>query len=504
MSRVAKYLGMIGVGIFIGVGTFLLLGELKAANCAMLRYKRSSWILICMLFMSLLSLGILRAQANKRTYYYFKIYLLGQATKAIVILGYVYLKIHAFSVYYEGLITWGQTILIDFVCVLFSYSYYKSNEKISYSSVSMLMCYMISASLCTVINSQTAKMIYPVFTLLGIGLWCVILIIFIKENRIHARVHSQEVICYFIILLIQYVLNYILGSKMSTYYTCQYSLLGINSIILFISVYSNNIKKPHKIQTATLSAATKKLDVQMQTCEKIVSLSHELKTPVNVIRSALTILSLDFKEEQIYDEIKIVKVKCQFIMNIIQDMINIQKLKQGILQEQLKNYNVVELIENVVDAFAEEKYPGRMIFDPEEEEIFTQVDREMCEQCFMLLLGSLLQENDKEIEIKLYKVPEARQICILLKSEAISTYKAYIQRLDQPVCSDDMQIDKELTMQLFMMRLEQIGGQVYFVGKEEDEMLMILSEKDEGEQIWIEPKEVQELKETIACRYGSE
>ena len=504
MSKVVKSIGMIGVGVFIGVVSFLLLGETKATNGLQLRYEQSSWVLLCMLVLSILSLGMLRNQANERTYYCFKIYLLGQATKAVVNLGYVYLKIHAFSVYYQGLVTWGQTMLIDFTCILFSYSYYRYKERMNYSGVSMLTCYMISASVCTLIDARTARMIYPVLTLLGIGLWVFIVMMFIKENKLHARSHSRELIGYFIVLQIQYGLNYILRGKMTNYYIWQYLLLEINSIILFIAVYRNNIRKPQKVQTATLSVTTKKLDRQMQTCDKIVSLSHELKTPVNVIRSALTILSLDFKEQQIYEEIKVVKMQCQSIMNIIQDMINIQKLKQGIVQEELKNYNVVELIENVVDALAEEKYQERMIFDPEEEEIYTQLDREMCEQCFMLLLGSLLQENDKKIQIKLYKVPEARQICILLKSEAVGTCKGYIQCLNQMVCGDETQIDKEFTMQLFMMRLEQIGGKVFFVGKDEDEMLIILSERDEGEQIWIEANKVQELKETIACRYGRE
>lgn len=128
--------------------------------------------------------------------------------------------------------------------------------------------------------------------------------------------------------------------------------------------------------------------------DKIVSLSHELKTPIHVMQSALDLMCLEYKEyPELVEQIKLLRQYGSGILNRIQIMIDIQKIQENYVNFKFKTYNLVEVIENVMDVFSEGKEKGFFIFDPQEEEIYADLDLYLIQQTFILLMYLLVRED---------------------------------------------------------------------------------------------------------------
>ncbi len=83
----------------------------------------------------------------------------------------------------------------------------------------------------------------------------------------------------------------------------------------------------------------------------ITNISHELRTPINVIMSAIQLLRVNYKNEvddnKYMNNFNIINDNCKRLLRLINNIIDIQKSD---LEEDLKfdNINVVELIEELV------------------------------------------------------------------------------------------------------------------------------------------------------------
>ncbi|MCS4521513.1 hypothetical protein JTS97_04460 [Clostridium botulinum] len=83
----------------------------------------------------------------------------------------------------------------------------------------------------------------------------------------------------------------------------------------------------------------------------LANISHELKTPLNVIFTAVQILDLYKKDAESYDKkeqyIKVIKQNCYRLMRLINNLLDTTKLDSGYLKLNLVNCNIVNLVEEI-------------------------------------------------------------------------------------------------------------------------------------------------------------
>ncbi|MBS4804075.1 MAG: HAMP domain-containing histidine kinase [Clostridium sp.] len=126
------------------------------------------------------------------------------------------------------------------------------------------------------------------------------------------------------------------------------------------------------------------------------NISHELRTPINVIYSALQLNDIYLKNNQITKINKnneIIKQNCLRLIRTISNFIDSNKLNEGFLEVDKKIYNVVEIIENIVLAcdYYMKLRNINLIFDPEREEIKFLCDKGQIERIMLNILSNSLK-----------------------------------------------------------------------------------------------------------------
>lgn len=237
-------------------------------------------------------------------------------------------------------------------------------------------------------------------------------------------------------------------------------------------------------------------------CETIVNLSHELKTPVNVIKSAVDMLVLDNPED--IKELQCIKEDCNLIMNLIQDMIDTQKIKTRSIEIVKKKYNIVEVVDNVVDAFQNAIPNFDLLFEPHEEEICQRLDINLFQKGIMILIGQIYDDPAAEIEMQ----QKDGYIIIDFRSINVSKFM-YIHELFYKITNgvdyvndslEDKYIQELMSYKLFDLILREHNALLKFGDK--DQMSIIL-EVDEGDTklAWPDEIAVAVLNDQVTCRY---
>ncbi|NFB20275.1 PAS domain-containing sensor histidine kinase [Clostridium botulinum] len=129
----------------------------------------------------------------------------------------------------------------------------------------------------------------------------------------------------------------------------------------------------------------------------LANISHELKTPLNVIFTAVQTLDLYKKDAKAYDKkeqyIKVIKQNCYRLMRLINNLLDTTKLDSGYLKLNLVNCNIVNLVEEItlsVVYYAESKNIN-IIFDTDVEEKIMAVDPDKIERIVLNLLSNAIK-----------------------------------------------------------------------------------------------------------------
>lgn len=306
-------------------------------------------------------------------------------------------------------------------------------------------------------------------------------------------------------MMIQYLFSYFCDYQSSRLSSISFMFQFLHVFYLFYCAFGVCIASPWEERMHALNEAEEQINEQSKNCDMIVNLSHELKTPVNVIRSALDIFILDFEEDEMIQEVKELKKDCNIVMNIIQDMIDIQKINGHHIVLKYQTYNLVEIIENVMDAFAEELVESQLIFNPQEEEMNQVIDGIFMQQCFMLLFGILIQHDmTKKLYVEIREEHEEALISIRIVNANI-TYLEKLYEEMNALSKEDKRVEdvaNMLTLKLIYAILALHNSTIVFDSKNtEKELWIYLRRKEEGEVVWLDDRSVAVLNDQIGCRY---
>ena len=142
--------------------------------------------------------------------------------------------------------------------------------------------------------------------------------------------------------------------------------------------------------------------------EFIANISHELKTPLNVIFAAVQLVqmycyngSLDDRRETISKYLDSMKLNSYRLSKLINNIVDSSKIQAGFFKLNLSNNNIVEVVEEIVMSvtnFTDSK-GLHIIFDTDIEENIIACDPENIERVVLNLISNAIKFSDKGGEI---------------------------------------------------------------------------------------------------------
>ena len=154
------------------------------------------------------------------------------------------------------------------------------------------------------------------------------------------------------------------------------------------------------------------------------NISHELRTPINVIYSALQLNDIYLKNKEVYKINKnndIIRQNCLRLIRTINNFIDSNKLSEGYLDMDCKYYNLVDIIENLVlscDFYMKLKKTN-LIYDPQYEEIYLYCDKNHIERIMLNILSNSLKYGKEDGNIYVtVKINKNEKIIIEVSNDA--------------------------------------------------------------------------------------
>jgi PAS domain S-box-containing protein len=184
--------------------------------------------------------------------------------------------------------------------------------------------------------------------------------------------------------------------------------------------------------------------------EFFANISHELRTPINVILSTLQLLSLKISKGIIYDEmtgtkkyISTMKQNCYRLIRLINNIIDVTKIDAGYFYLNESNNNIVSVVEEITLSIAEyvENKGISIIFDTDIEEKVIACDPDIIERIVLNLISNSIKFTEAGGCILIRMKDMGDRIIISVKDTGIGIpaekQKAVFERF--------IQVDKSLT-----------------------------------------------------------
>ncbi|MGL5328773.1 MAG: PAS domain-containing sensor histidine kinase, partial [Peptostreptococcaceae bacterium] len=190
----------------------------------------------------------------------------------------------------------------------------------------------------------------------------------------------------------------------------------------FVPVLDENGNTIKKVGILSNITDTKKIQEELDNMkmEFFANISHELRTPINLIFSSLQVLykkldNLDEDEIRFFDRyLSIINQNGLRLLKLVNNLIDTTRLDSGQLDYNPRNNNIISCVENICMSVCDfiENNNINIIFDTNEEEKIIAFDQDNMERIILNLLsnaikfnkpGGLIEVNincDKEVEIR--------------------------------------------------------------------------------------------------------
>lgn len=247
--------------------------------------------------------------------------------------------------------------------------------------------------------------------------------------------------------------------------------------------------------------------------EFIVNISHELKTPLNVIYATVQLLnmycnsdSLEKRKDSIIKYIYSMKQNCFRLSKLINNIVDSSKIEAGFFELHLSNNNIVEVVEDIVMSvtnFTEIKGLN-IIFDTDTEEKIINCDPEKVERIVLNLISNAIKFSNVGGEILVDIKDKNEFVQISVKDNGIG-----IEANQLDIIFDRFkQVDKSLSrnaegtgigLSLVKAIVELHGGSIYVesvFGKGSKFTVMLPSRNVSKENV-MQSKKITDKKESI-------
>ncbi|CDM67970.1 hypothetical protein CM240_0805 [Clostridium bornimense] len=135
------------------------------------------------------------------------------------------------------------------------------------------------------------------------------------------------------------------------------------------------------------------------------NLSHEFKTPINVLLSTAQLLEVHQNkgtaDTVMSETIKIIKRNSYRLLRLVDNLIESTKIDTGSAEMNYSNYDIVQVTEDLVDSCISyaNNYKIKIIFDTEVEELKVALDIDKYEKIILNLISNAIKYNKENGEI---------------------------------------------------------------------------------------------------------
>ncbi|HAT4308101.1 TPA: PAS domain S-box protein [Clostridium perfringens] len=187
--------------------------------------------------------------------------------------------------------------------------------------------------------------------------------------------------------------------------------------IIIINDITDNIEKNNEMEKLRM--------------EFFANISHEFKTPVNLIYSALQLLELKLKNniggdvESYINYIKMAQQNVFRLLKLINNLIDSTKLEAGFFNINIKNHDIVSCVEDITMSICEfaEKNKISITFDTEEEEKIIAFDLNHLERILLNILSNSIKFNRENGNIDVNMSFDEKYVNISIKDTGIGIPK---------------------------------------------------------------------------------
>ena len=142
------------------------------------------------------------------------------------------------------------------------------------------------------------------------------------------------------------------------------------------------------------------VEIESLKSEFFANVSHEFKTPLNIILSTVQLVMNYIEVNNEYPDYNMfnkclsnIKQNSYRILKIANNLIDMSKIDGNFYSINMGNYNIVEVVENIVQSLAEyiKDNKRNIIFDTIEEEIITACDPDQIERIILNVLSNAMK-----------------------------------------------------------------------------------------------------------------
>lgn len=200
-------------------------------------------------------------------------------------------------------------------------------------------------------------------------------------------------------------------------------------IMMMLKHRRNNIKNKKLYEIAK--------DREQLKTDFIANMSHEFRTPLNIIRSASSLLEITARKDEaieneyVLDKVTRINQNSDRLIRLVNNLIDITKFESGFYECKCKNENIVYVVEDIVAAtvdYAQEKNI-ELIFDTDSEEIITSIDKEKIERVILNLLSNSIKFTNEKGKIEVYIKHDDKFIYITIKDNGIGIPKEKVDQI---------------------------------------------------------------------------
>lgn len=198
-----------------------------------------------------------------------------------------------------------------------------------------------------------------------------------------------------------------------------------------IKDYKGNVSK----RVGILTDVTEKIKIEDEKnqlkLDFFANLSHELRTPINLISSTIQLIKLNLTKlspqeaNQIYKYMDIMEINSLRLVRIINNLLDSTRIDAGFISFSPINADIVAFIEDICHSIVEftEFNNMHLVFDTDKEEEVVLFDPDIIERTMLNLLSNAVKFNKKDGNIYVNLCTEDDKITITVKDEGIGIPK---------------------------------------------------------------------------------
>lgn len=198
--------------------------------------------------------------------------------------------------------------------------------------------------------------------------------------------------------------------------------IAVFSVILFIYIYIDNKKKVNE-NKRLLRESLERHEIKT---DFILTVSHELRTPLNIIINATKLLKRKIDKNQYSNEFAIIQLdminkNTNRLIRLVNNLIDVSKIETGHIDTTFINENIVDVVEDATLSVVDlaKSHNIDIIFDTDEEEIITAIDKSKIERVMLNLLSNAIKFTRKDGKIFVSIKKDDNNVIIEVKDNGI-------------------------------------------------------------------------------------